>query len=79
MKNTAEVCPAAGGAKPPESATMDYRSVKGKIAKGLDTTVYFTDPYLSWLKGAIENANGLTRQYIPKILTDKTSKGERYR
>ncbi len=36
------------------------------IAKGLDTNVYFTDPYSSWQKGAIENANGLIRQYIPK-------------
>ena len=36
------------------------------IAMGLDTTVYFTDPYASWQKGAIENANGLIRQYIPK-------------
>jgi IS30 family transposase len=36
------------------------------IAMGLDTTVYFTDPYSSWQKGAIENANGLIRQYIPK-------------
>lgn len=36
------------------------------IARGLDTTVYFTDPYSSWQKGAIENANGLVRQYIPK-------------
>lgn len=36
------------------------------IAKALDTTVYFADPYSSWQKGAIENANGLIRQYIPK-------------
>jgi len=36
------------------------------IARGLDTTVYFTDPYSSWQKGAIENTNGLIRQYIPK-------------
>lgn len=36
------------------------------IASGLDTTIYFTDPYSSWQKGAIENANGLVRQYIPK-------------
>jgi IS30 family transposase len=36
------------------------------IARALDTTVYFTDPYSSWQKGAIENANGLIRQYIPK-------------
>ena len=37
-----------------------------KIARELGTTVYFTDPYSSWQKGAIENANGLIRQYIPK-------------
>ena len=36
------------------------------IARALNTTVYFTDPYSSWQKGAIENANGLIRQYIPK-------------
>ena len=36
------------------------------IAGGLDTTVYFTDPYSSWQKGAIENANGLVRHYIRK-------------
>lgn len=37
-----------------------------KIAKALDTKVYFADPYASWQKGGIENANGLIRQYIPK-------------
>ena len=36
------------------------------IAKGLETKVYFADPYASWQKGAIENVNGLIRQYIPK-------------
>ena len=36
------------------------------IAKALDTKVYFADPYASWQKGAIENQNGLIRQYIPK-------------
>ncbi len=36
------------------------------IATGLDTTVYFTNPYSSWLKGAIENENGLIRRAIPK-------------
>lgn len=37
-----------------------------KIAKALDTTVYFTDSYASWQKGAIENMNKLIRQYLPK-------------
>ncbi len=37
-----------------------------KIARGLETEVYFAAPYSSWQKGGIENANGLIRQYIPK-------------
>ena len=35
------------------------------IARELGTTVYFARPYCSWEKGAIENMNGLVRQYIP--------------
>ena len=31
--------------------------------------VFFADSYSSWQKGAIENANKLIRQYIPKVLT----------
>ena len=41
-------------------------SAHEKIAKGLGVDFYFTDPYSSWQKGTIENANGLIRQYIPK-------------
>lgn len=41
------------------------------IARELDTCVYFTDPYSSWQKGAVENANGLVRQYIPKAMPIK--------
>ena len=37
-----------------------------RIAEALKTTVYFADSYASWQKGAIENANKLIRQYIPK-------------
>ena len=36
------------------------------IARELGITVYFVHPYCSWEKGAIENMNGLVRQYIPK-------------
>lgn len=36
------------------------------IYRALGVEVFFTDPYSSWQKGAIENANGLIRQYIPK-------------
>lgn len=35
------------------------------ISKALRTQIYFADPYSSWQKGAIENINGLIRQYIP--------------
>lgn len=37
-----------------------------RIAKALNTTVYFADSYASWQKEAIENTNKLIRQYIPK-------------
>ena len=33
------------------------------------STSIFTDPYASWQKRAIENANGLIRQYVPKTET----------
>jgi transposase, IS30 family len=36
------------------------------ITEELGSRVYFADPYSSWQKEAIENANGLIRQYIPK-------------
>lgn len=29
-------------------------------------TVYFTDPYSSWQKGGVENANKMLRRYFPK-------------
>ena len=36
------------------------------LAAKLKTSVFFAHPYSSWEKGAIENANGLIRQYIRK-------------
>ena len=40
----------------------------GHIAVGvaLDARSYFCNPYSSWEKGGVENANGLLRQYLPK-------------
>ena len=39
------------------------------ISKSLGVKVYFADPYSSWQKGGIENANGLIRQYVRKSET----------
>ena len=39
------------------------------ISKSLGVKVYFADPYSSWQKGGIENANGLIRQYVHKKQT----------
>lgn len=35
-----------------------------KVIKG--ASIYFADSYSSWQKGAVENANKLIRQYVPK-------------
>src|SRR5690554_6075139 len=37
-----------------------------KVSKKLKTPIYFAHPYCSWEKGAIEHANKLIRQFIPK-------------
>ena len=40
----------------------NHRQIAGKLR----TAVYFADPYSSWQKCAVENANKLFRQYFPK-------------
>jgi IS30 family transposase len=37
-----------------------------ELQKALGIGVYFCDPYASWQKGGIENANGIIRRTIPK-------------
>ena len=37
-----------------------------EIAQKLEIKFYFCKPYHSWERGANENINGLTRQYMPK-------------
>lgn len=36
------------------------------ITKATGATVYHTDPYSSWQKGSVENANKMLRRYFPK-------------
>ena len=52
-----------------ESITLDNGkefSHHEKIAKALDTSIYFAHPYHSWERGLNEHTNGLLRQYFPK-------------
>lgn len=44
---------------------VEFRNHKA-IAKALGCTVYFTDPYCSGQKGAVENANKILREFFPK-------------
>lgn len=36
------------------------------VTKKTGTPVFFTDPYSSWQKGGVENANKMLRRYFPK-------------
>lgn len=37
-----------------------------RVARKLQTDIFFAHPYSSWEKGLVENTNKLIRQYIPK-------------
>lgn len=42
------------------------------IGIALQADFYFADPYAAWQRGSNENANGLTRQYLPRSLDFST-------
>jgi len=52
----------------PKSITFDngleFASHQLLVEKGIKT--YFCDPYSSWQKGLVEQANGLVRRFLPK-------------
>lgn len=37
-----------------------------KLNRELKVKTFFCDPYASWQKGGVENANGILRRYVPK-------------
>lgn len=47
------------------SLTYD-NGIENKYHKKLEIPSYFCDPYSSWQKGGVENANKMIRRYIPK-------------
>lgn len=57
------------GKQPVRSFTTD-NGIENKqhsvITEQTGAVVYFTDPYSSWQKGSVENANKMLRRYFPK-------------
>lgn len=52
-----------------KSITYDNGTENSKhyeLKEIFDLQTYFCDPYASWQKGGVENANGLIRQYLPR-------------
>ena len=47
------------------SHTMD-NGIENKHHKNLSVPTFFCDPYSSWQKGSVENANKMIRRYFPK-------------
>jgi IS30 family transposase len=49
----------------PKSITLD-NGIEFAHHKDLPAKTYFCDPYSSWQKGSVENANGMIRKFLPK-------------
>lgn len=47
-----------------DNGTENVRHIEIKKKYGINT--YFCDPFASWQKGGVENANKLIRQYLPR-------------
>jgi len=47
------------------SLTLD-NGIENQYYEKLNIDTYFCEPYSSWQKGGVENANGMIRRYIPK-------------
>ena len=47
-----------------DNGTENVKHMDVKKEYGIDT--YFCDPFASWQKGGVENANKLIRQYLPR-------------
>lgn len=48
-----------------KSITMD-NGIENTKHEELEVSTYFCDPYASWQKGGVENANKMIRRFIPK-------------
>jgi IS30 family transposase len=48
-----------------ETVTLD-NGIENRDHKNLPMPAYFCDPYSSWQKGGVENANKMIRRFIPK-------------
>ena len=58
----------------PKSITLD-NGLEFAEHQSLPAKTFFCDPYSSWQKGSVENANGLIRRWLPKsyqgVITNK--------
>jgi IS30 family transposase len=48
-----------------DSLTLD-NGIENQYYEELGISTYFCEPYSSWQKGGVENANGMIRRFIPK-------------